>query len=236
MINIKRLFLVFAFFTCFFKTADVCAQKINQFNKNKQRTGVWKKYYSNNRIRYSGAFENGKEVGVFKFYDISSSKHPVIIKTYSKKNDSVLVEFYTIKGILESKGYFFNKNRIGLWEYYFLDGKRMSEEFYREGKLDGKLLNYYPNGKAAEISLYKNGFKNGVSEKYSSAGVLIESVEYIDDKPNGVAKYYELNGNLKETGTYKNGKRVGKWEFYLDGEVANEKDLKQKKSAFKKKN
>ena len=34
------------------------AQKINQFDKNKKRTGIWKKYYSNKRIRYVGRFLN----------------------------------------------------------------------------------------------------------------------------------------------------------------------------------
>ena len=78
MINIKRLFFVLLFFACFFTSEDINAQKINQFNKNKKRTGVWKKYHSNKRIRYIGEFKNGKEIGVFKFYDITSSKNPVI--------------------------------------------------------------------------------------------------------------------------------------------------------------
>jgi hypothetical protein len=41
-----------------------------------------------------------------------------------------------------------------------------------------------------------------------------------------------LNGNLKETGSYLAGKRIGKWEYYLDGEVASDEDLKKKKSNF----
>jgi antitoxin component YwqK of YwqJK toxin-antitoxin module len=235
MIHIKRLLFVFAFFASFFISEVVIAQNVNQFDENKQRTGVWEKKYPNNKIRYSGAFENGKEIGVFKFYNNSSSQHPVIIKTYSKKNDSVLVQFFTLKGKLQSKGYFFNKNRIGHWAYYFKDGKKMSKEFYKEGKLEGELINYYPNGKATEISLYKNGLKDGASKKYSSEGILIEEVTFKNGKPDGIAKYFELNGNLKETGSYLEGKRIGKWEYYLDGEVASDEDLKKKKATFIKK-
>ena len=99
MINIKRLFFVLAFFACFFTSKNANAQKTNQFNKNKKRTGVWKKYYPNKRIRYVGEFKNGKEVGVFKFYDISTSSHPVIIKTFSKESDSVFVQFYHLDKI-----------------------------------------------------------------------------------------------------------------------------------------
>jgi antitoxin component YwqK of YwqJK toxin-antitoxin module len=236
MIPIKRLFFVFTFFACFFMDATIIAQKINQFDENKQRTGVWQKKYANNKIRYSGAFENGKEVGVFKFYDISSSQFPAIIKTYSSESSSVLVEFYTIKGKLQSKGYFINKDRIGAWIYYFKDGKKMSEEFYKEGKLEGKLVNYYPNGKATEISFYKNGLIDGISQKYSSKGILIEEVTFKNGTLNGVAKYFELNGDLKETGSYLEGRRTGKWEYYLDGEVAPDENLKKKKSTFTRKN
>ncbi|SDR88259.1 Antitoxin component YwqK of the YwqJK toxin-antitoxin module [Polaribacter sp. KT25b] len=236
MLNIKRLIAVFAFIACFFTNEKISAQKINQFNENKQRTGTWIKYYSDDKIRYTGQFENGKEVGVFKFYDISSSKYPVIIKTYSKESQNVLVEFYTIKGKLQSKGYFKDKNRIGNWTYFFSDGKIMSEEVYKEGKLDGKLVNYYPNGKETEITFYVNGLKNGLSQKYSSDGILIEEITFKNGKPNGQAKYFELNGNLKEAGTYLKGKRVGEWEYYLDGEVANKKDIENNKKYKKNEN
>jgi len=63
------------------------SQKTNQYNHNNKRTGVWKKYYPNKRVRYVGQFKNGREIGVFKFYDITSSKHPTIIKTFFNNPD-----------------------------------------------------------------------------------------------------------------------------------------------------
>jgi antitoxin component YwqK of YwqJK toxin-antitoxin module len=236
MLSIKRLLFVSVIFTCFFTINKINAQKINQFNEKKQRIGTWIKYYPNDKIRYTGKFENGKEIGVFKFYDISSSDFPLIIKTYSKSQDAVLVEFYTLKGKLQSKGSFLDKNRIGDWVYYFTDAKIMSEEVYKQGKLEGKLVNYYPNGKETEITFYKEGLKEGLSQKYSSDGILIEEVTFKKGKQNGPAKYFELNGNLKEAGSYKDGNRLGEWEYYLDGEVTNDKDEKDNKKQFKKKN
>ena len=228
MLNIKRLGFVFVLFACFFTSKNFNAQKINQFNANNQRIGVWKKYHPNKRIRYEGRFKDGKEVGVFKFYDITDSKNPTTIKIYSRNSNKVDVRFYTVKGVLQSKGVFVDRKRAGKWEYYFPNGKVMSEEFYVDGKLDGKLTNFYPNGKPTEISMYKNGLKNGESQKYSSKGILIELITYQNGKPNGIAKYFELNGNLKEIGTYNNGKRVGKWEYYLDGQVSEKDDFKKK--------
>jgi antitoxin component YwqK of YwqJK toxin-antitoxin module len=233
MINIKRLFFVFILLTCFFTSDQLNAQKINQFNEKKQRIGTWIKYYPNDKIRYSGQFENGKEIGVFKFYDISGLEFPTSIKTYSTINNTILGEFFSIKGKLQSKGYFVGKDRIGNWIYYFVDGKIMSEENYKDGKLEGKLVNYYPNGKATEITFYKDGLKDGLSQKYSSNGILIEEITFKKGKSNGLAKYFELNGNLKEAGSYKDGKRVGEWEYYLDGEVADKKELEKNRN-FKK--
>lgn len=233
MINIKRLQIVTVFLIGFLTSFSCFGQKINQFDANKKRTGVWKKYYPNKQLRYEGQFKDGKEVGVFKFYRKSYPNFPSIIKRFKEQNDTVKVEFYNKKGKIQTKGNFIGKTRVGKWIYFFANGKLMSEESYDNGKLDGKLVNYYPNGKITEETYYIDGKKDGFSKKYSSDGVLIEEVIYRDDKLNGLAKYYELNGNLKEKGIYRNGKREGKWQYYMDGEVADDKELKKKK-IFKK--
>jgi len=235
MINIKRLLFVFLCLLCFFKPATNFSQKINQFDKNGKRTGIWKKYYPNKRVRYTGQFKKGKEVGIFKFYDITDSKHPVIIKTFFEDSDSLFVQFYTLSGKIQTEGVLNKKMRVGNWKYFYPTGKLMSEENYKDGKLDGEQLVYYPEGQVTEFSIYKNGLLDGVTSKYASNGTLIEEITYKNGKPNGLAKYFELNGNLKETGHYKNGKRIGKWEFYMDGEIAT-KDDKKKKNKFNKKN
>lgn len=235
MINIKRLVFIFGFFTFYFMSVNCNAQKINKFDENKRRTGVWKKYHPNKRIRYTGQFKGGKEVGVFKFYDITTSEKPVIIKTFYKDSDSLLVEFYTLKGKIKSAGVLNKRKRVGHWKYFYPNGNLMSEENYINGELHGEQFVYYPNGKVTKFSNYKFGFLDGTSSKYSSKGILIEEISYKNNKPNGLAKYFELNGNLKETGLYKDGKREGKWEYYLDGEIASEKEKKKTSSYIKKK-
>ena len=76
MLEIKRLIYIFSFFTFYFMSKDCNAQKINLFDGNNKRTGTWKKYHSNKKIRYTGQFKDGKEFGVFKFYDITTSRKP----------------------------------------------------------------------------------------------------------------------------------------------------------------
>ena len=145
-------FLLFSLF--FFGTIATKAQNINKLTKDNKRTGIWKKYYTNKRIRYEGTFIDGKEVGVFKYYDITTSKHPTIIKEFSKKTDSAKVSYFNLDGKLRTKGVMIGKKRVGKWIYFFPNQKLFSEEYYVDGKLEGKLINYYNNGKVLEITEY----------------------------------------------------------------------------------
>jgi hypothetical protein len=81
MLNIKRKFSIALLLSVFFMVS-VNAQKFNKFDANGKRTGVWKKFYDNGKIRYSGVFKNGKEIGSFKFYSKKSSSQPVIVKNF----------------------------------------------------------------------------------------------------------------------------------------------------------
>lgn len=224
MINIKRIFSTTVLLSTFF-IATTQAQKINQFDANGKRDGVWKKYYDENKndIRYSGEFKNGKEVGMFKFYERNSYGVPSITKNFLTKSDSAFVQFLTPKGKVKTKGWSIGKKRVGKWTYFFTDGKLFSEEEYVDGELHGVVKNYYRNGNLTEETNYKNGKKNGLSKIFTEAGILIEEVLYVDGKLDGEGKYYDLKGNLKEKGMYKNGKRDGKWQFYMDGEVVTDK-------------
>ena len=238
MINIKRLFFVCVLFTLFLSANIAVAQKYNQFNENKKRTGLWKKYYPNNRIKYTGQFENGKEVGTFKFYSNMYSAYPEAIKIFKKDSDSVAVTYLYQNGKARVTGTYLGKTRVGKWTYYFNNGTLFSEEFYDEGKLEGTVVVYFKrNGKKAEESQYWKGKLHGFSKKYSDKEVLIEEVLFENGLENGLAKYYELNGNLKEKGVYKDGRRIGKWEFYIDGEQVNDKKKKETlKNSIKNKN
>ena len=45
-------------------------EKINQFDEKGERHGLWKGTYDESkRPRYEGVFNNGKETGVFNYFD-----------------------------------------------------------------------------------------------------------------------------------------------------------------------
>lgn len=212
------------FFLLLFQTLWLSGQtSINQFDENGERHGVWRKYYNNNRVRYTGTFEHGKEVGVFRFYSASNSDNPVIIKEYSNDSDLADVRFYTPSGVLESEGKMRGKEREGKWLYYHEDGKSiMSEENYVNGKLDGEYKTFYPTGEPTEIAYYKNGLLHGNYKKYSIKGFLYQDFNYAEGKLNGMAVYYSRkSGDLIKKGPFKDDQRVGTWENYVDGELVS---------------
>ncbi len=221
-INFQYNLLISVIFTLSFFITNA-QNKVNQFDKNGKRDGVWEKYYDNNRIRYKGTFVHGKEIETFKYYSAANSDFPVIIKTYHKNDDLADVEFFTTKGLLKSKGQMRDKNRVGKWLFYHEDGKTiMSEENYIDGKLDGEYKTFYSDGNPTEITSYKDGLLEGNYKKYAIKGHLIFDFNYSKGALNGMAIYYSRkSGDLIKKGPFKEDQRVGTWENYVDGELVS---------------
>jgi len=213
-------------------TQLVVAQvKINQFDSYGKRHGVWIKYYKSNKsIRYKGKFNHGKEIGVFKYYDINNDKTPVIIREFNSDNNFENVSFYSKDGILQSKGKMQGKIRIGKWTYYHKDGKTiLSEERYVNGKINGESKVYYANGKLTEVMHYVNGKLNGNYKRYSSRGFLYQDLTYLNGVLSGPAVFYDRkSGKILSRGNFKNNKRVGTWQHF-----ENNKSIRKSNSSNK---
>lgn len=216
-------------FILFFVGISVSSQeKINQVNEKGERIGVWKKYYPNKRIRYVGQFQNGKETGVFKYYSVKTSEHPIAIKTFENNSNLAKVQFFTEEGILKSEGQLDNKLRVGKWTYYQLDGKTLlSFEHYKNGVLEGESKTFYPNNQVTEILNYKNGKLNGNIKHYTKKGTILDDVNYVDGVLHGYAKYYNEKGVVIYEGTYENDEKLDDWNFYIDGEPAKKDKMRQ---------
>ena len=199
-------------------------EKINQYDVNGKRHGIWRKYYDNSdQLRYEGTFEHGREVGVFKFYCENCEDNPTVIKTFSEMDRSAQVQYFTIKGKLVSDGRMIGKDRLGEWLYYHKSSDRvMTREFYKNGKLDGMKVTYYTNGEITEETEYKNGIKNGKDNFYSPEGIQIKKLNYRNGLLQGPAYYYDSNGSILLEGNYKEGKKHGLWKHYEGGVLIKE--------------
>ncbi|MDC3340913.1 hypothetical protein OAV50_00310, partial [Flavobacteriaceae bacterium] len=71
-------------------------EQVNQFDENGARHGLWKKYYEGgNQLRYTGTFNHGIEVGVFKYYCQSCGDQVVVIRDFDSIPGACAVTFYT---------------------------------------------------------------------------------------------------------------------------------------------
>jgi antitoxin component YwqK of YwqJK toxin-antitoxin module len=149
--------------TCllFLLSLTLGAQQTNQLDENGQRTGVWKKYFEGTtQLRYEGAFINGKETGLFKFYSKKSGDSPIITRQYKDDSPYVEVKFYAFNGRVVSEGSMMDKLREGTWTTYHKDGVTpMSIESYKKGKLEGEYTIFYKNGVLSESFIYSEGKK-----------------------------------------------------------------------------
>ena len=217
----RYLFIV----TLIFSVNTTLAQdKINQYDADGNRHGVWKKYYeSSDQLRYEGTFDHGKEIGVFKYYCGDCEDNPTVIKTFNDNDSSAHVQFLTVKGKLVSEGKMIGKDRIGEWVYYHKSSdKVMTREFYKKGKLEGMKVTYYTNDQITEETEYKNGLKEGIDNFYSPEGIQIKKLLYKNGLMHGPAYYYDSKGSIILEGNYKEGKKDGLWKHYKDGVLIKE--------------
>lgn len=211
-------------------------ETINQFDSNGKRDGFWKgTYEKSNRPRYQGVFKNGKELGIFKYYDDTKAGSLIAIRDFSKGDGSCYSIFYDQKNFVVSEGTLVNKLPEKLWKYYHLESTDiMSLENYKNGKLIGVKKVFYRNNVLAELSNYKDGVLDGEYVKYAENGKLIEKSSYKDGDLHGSALFYDGDGNMILKGQYKKGLRTGIWETYENGKViSTENASKPNSKTFK---
>lgn len=214
------LLLVITFFTL-----QLAAQETNKTNDKGQRHGLWKgTYQDSKRPRYEGTFENGKETGIFKFFDDTKELKVIATRDFTAKDGSAYTIFYDQKGNKVSEGKEVNKLSEGEWKYYHFESKElMSTENFSKGKLNGIKKVFYKSGKIAEETTYTNGVKNGSYKKYSEKGDVFEDAIYKNGQFDGPVTYNDGAGQIIK-GQFKDGKKSGKWKYFEKGKLIKEED------------
>lgn len=227
--NYKRI--VFILFVLVFHFSFSQDQEINQFDDKGNRHGLWRgTHEKSQRPRYEGTFVNGKETGIFKYFDDTKKGDVIATRDFSKGDGSCYVTFFDQKGNKVSEGVINkDKNNEGVWKYYHKESPQlMTIETYKNGKLDGKVLVYYQNGSLASETVYVDGVKNGLFKKYSLSGIVLEEIPYVNDQFSGMVIYREQNGELHAQGMYEKGIKKGIWKYYKNGKLDKEVDTDSK--------
>ena len=200
---------------------SVFAQDINKLDENGKKNGLWKGFHEGSkRPRYEGAFEHGKEIGTFKFYDDTKAGTVIATREFNAKDNSCYTIFYNQNKNKVSEGKVVNKQFEGEWKYYHEDlSSIMTLELYVNGKLNGIRKVFYKSGEIAEETTYKDGIKNGAYKSYAENGIVLEESIYKNGEYDGQAIYRNVDNQIAAQGLFKNGKKVGMWKMLVKGKL-----------------
>lgn len=206
---------------CVALSISAFAQQINKLDDNGKKHGLWKGIYEESkRPRYDGAFEHGKETGMFKFYDDTKAGTVIATRDFNSKDNSCYTIFYNQNKKKVSEGKIINREFDGDWKYYHEDlPEIMTLEHYVNGKLDGVRKVFYKSGKIAEETNYKNGIKNGAYKSFAENGTVLEETFFVNGAYNGLAIFRNPENEIAGKGTFKNGKKIGMWKILEKGKL-----------------
>ncbi|MFV8333790.1 toxin-antitoxin system YwqK family antitoxin [Flavobacterium sp. GSP14] len=222
----------------FFSQNILAQTEFNKLDINGKKHGLWKGVFEESkRPRYEGAFDHGKEIGIFSFYDDTKARSIIATREFNAKDNSAYTIFYDQNKNKVSEGKVVNKLFEGLWKYYHEASKNiMTTENYSKGKLDGLRTVFYISGKVAEEINYKNNLKNGFYKKYTEKGVVLEESIFKNNIYNGLAIFSDGNGNIVSKGQFVNGKKSGVWQFFEKGKLVKETNMSFPENATKSEN
>ncbi|WP_179351820.1 toxin-antitoxin system YwqK family antitoxin [Winogradskyella vidalii] len=222
---IKQNIVLLSFLTLFL-TVGYAQKSKNQYDNAGKRHGLWtKNYHKTDQKRYEGVFKHGKEIDSFKFYTLSAGKSVLsAVKVFNEKDSIADVTFFSSTKKVISEGKMDGKRFIGEWTFYHKNSsdKMIVEHYNNDGLLEGERFVYFKNGSLAESSNYKNGKLYGESKWFSEQNVLLRHTHYIEDDLEGKAINYDADGKKTSEGDYSKNVKVGKWNYYENGELTKE--------------
>lgn len=160
-------------------------EKINLLDANGKEHGVWKWFDTEGRLRKEVVFKHGLKNGFQKEYDLHGNL--VSIEKWVDGQVQENVEELT---------------RLEVRRDYYPDGKIKVEGTYRNGIPEGVRREYADDGSISSTFVFRNG-------KVVAEGILSE-----DGKRQGDWKEYYPDGRIKSKGKYTDDIRTGEWVFY----------------------
>ena len=174
----------------------------NQYLENGNRNGTWKGYYDCGQIRYEGTFDDGKEIGLFKYYYRSGNLEKEFF--YTQNGVQAQVRIYYSDRKIKTIGEYCSKKRCGTWEYFDNLGNIILKENYVDDVLNGSYFVYF-EGSLAHTYIYINGKKNGLAKSFFASGQIKILKNYLNDKLHGSYEVFNKKGELIDKLNYSNG-------------------------------
>lgn len=193
------------------------------FNQNGERTGNWKWYNDQLKLKESANYQNGVLEGENSIFYPNGQ---LSMKGYYK-DDKLDGEYryYNENGALKQKKYFEAGELTGTYTSYFSVGEKTPEFVipYKQDKVQEKASEYFANGKLYSEIPFKDGNRHGTQKTFHLNGKVSSELAYVNGKQQGDYKAYYLNGEISDKGTYIEDLLQGPYTtYYPDGTVQGE--------------
>ena len=217
-------------------------KKINRLDADGLKTGYWRDFYPNGKLKSETNYEKGLKKGVSKQYNLKGKITKIkrySLDSLSSGEDIELIKLYKdyYPNSYKEKlvGGFYNNMKQGIYREYDIDGHIINGYIYKNdtiiaeglilnnGTYDGDWKTFYPLGQIKSEGKYLKGSKNGIWTFYYENGKKQQIGKYKNQIPSGEWKWYYKNGSLKRIEYYRKGKLEGTQIEYntTGGEITN---------------
>lgn len=205
------------------------------------KTGYYRYFYNNGVIKSEGNYTDGKQDGIWKYYNEDATQYSTIDnisekeytitkyytngqkRSYEHIKDGLTIDNYLqyySNGVLEQKLPIKENHIDGEFAIYYDNGQVRRSNKMVKGKIaDGEEIYYHPNGVILSKGTNKNDKAEGEYTEYYEDGKIKFTRIYKDGKANGPAKEYFRNGQVSEEYTYVDDKYDGVYKSYYDNGV-----------------
>ncbi|MCX7955355.1 MAG: hypothetical protein N3A01_09250 [Bacteroidales bacterium] len=217
----------------------VSREKINRRDSLGRKTGIWKTFHPNGKIKTEAYYIRDTLCGYYKEFDMMGNLiykgkvvNGVLVKDTVNNDNSYnlrYVEDYYENGKIKSEGLFKNDLPIGLHKEYDKDTENIIGKIYdeegrliaegpldRKGRMQGKWKEYFDENKIKASGEYKDGLKEGAWLYYYEDGKLEQKGHFRKGKAQGVWTWYTQEGRVKRIENYVDGKMEGDYIEYDD--------------------
>lgn len=195
----------------------ISSETINQFNKNAQKSGNWKEFYSSGQVHIVCTYLDGKLDGIYKEYNQQGQ----VIRTVRYQDGELMIaqteeerpvkykKSFHSNGKIKSSGGFMGEIAVGLHQEYTEEGILSTAVIYSDYGI-----------KESEGLMDEAGRKTGEWKEFYEDGSLRAYGKYVENKRNGEWVFLFPNGNIEQKGFYRENKYDGIWIWYYDtGEI-----------------
>lgn len=196
--------------------------RVNRYDKQKQKTGLWVETDSLYRIQKSIQYLNNMKNGFLKEYDSNGN----LVKLEKYINDILQAEEKELNKVKLQKSFFENGNVKS--QGSFIEGTPVGIHTYYDSLGNAENARYYLSGfLVSEGRVDNQGRKQGEWKEYFSNGNVKSVGSYLDDLKTGSWKYFFSEGQKEQTGDYLKGLPTGRWNwFYEDGKLLRDEYFK----------